>query len=162
VVNAAIHRHDGNGCRAALVSLGASPDGRVRYAHAGCEMVAGNCEGGTRLYVDALAKDGLPSQGATIVADLYCPVGDEPATRLRRLVTQTTQSQFVCEAYVAPARAAGRAATPGDRRVVGTVLANIARCLSRDNRCDAARAILDEAKAFIPALGTSELARACH
>jgi hypothetical protein len=162
VVDTTIKRHDGKGCRAALVPLRGSMDGRVRYARAGCEMVAGNCDGGTRLYVDALAADGLPAQGAAIVADLYCPVGDEPKTRLRRLVIQTGQRQFVCEAYVAPARAAGRAAAEGDRRVVGTILANIARCMSEDNHCDAARAILDEAKVFVPGLGTSELARACH
>jgi len=161
-VEAAVKRHDGKACRGALASIGVSTDRRVRYAHAACEMVAGNCEGGTRLYVDALAKDGLLGQGATIIADQYCPAGDEPKTRLRRLAVQTTSGHFDCEAYVAPARAAGRAAADGERMVVGTILANIARCMSSENHCDAARAMLDEAKAFIPGVGTSELTSACR
>jgi hypothetical protein len=157
-----VKRHDGKGCRSALASIGTPSDRRARYAHAVCEMVAGNCDGGTRLYVDALAKDGLPGQGASVIADEYCAPGDEPKTRLRRLVAQTTRGWFVCEAYVAPARAAGRAAAEGDRIVVGTILANIAKCMSEENRCDAARAMLDEAKAFIPGIGTSELTSACR
>jgi hypothetical protein len=163
-VDAAIKRHDGPACRAALRALVAPPnDIRVPYAHALCAMVAGDCAGGIREVKAVLAREGTPEAAADVIADEYCPPGNDPDTRLRRLVKQTQHFKYECAMYVAPARAASAAAqTDNDRRAAGSVLDQIAKCFSFRGQCDEARALLGEAQVMIPGLALNELAAACR
>jgi hypothetical protein len=163
-VDNAVRRHDGPGCRAALLKIPPSTNVRYLYSHAYCEMTAGNCDGGTRELEAALARQGAPATSAPILADQICPLGTDPAVRLRRLIAQTGRSaSFDCDYYLAPARAAATAAsTEADRHTAGTVLATLARCFSIRGRCDDARAALHDAQRMIPTLDEFELAAACR
>ncbi len=169
MVHAAIKRRDGKACRAALAKLTAPPpsDFRVASAHAVCEMVAGNCEGGTREQRALNVREGTPPDSAEIIADLYCPVdgSSDPQVRLRRLAKQIDlfATSFDCDDYLPHARAAAKVATTDlDRRIVGGVLRDIAFCYSRREDCTTARKILDEAKVFIPGFRLNELTAACR
>ncbi len=163
-VSAAIKRRDGKGCRAALASLASPPasDFRVASLHAVCEMVAGNCTGGLKEQQALNARDGTPVDSAKIIVELYCPVsqGNDPSERLHRLAKQLSMfTDFDCDQYIASARELAKAAqTDQDRRIAGSVLAQIATCYSHHDKCDVARKVLGEAQVFIPALATNELA----
>ena len=164
-ISAAIRRHDGKACRAGLAALQTPPpsDFRVANAHAVCSMVAGDCTGGMRELEAVYTRDGTPLTAVPVVADQYCPPGNDPKTRLRRLVAQTNQYRFDCDEYLAPARAAAQVAS-GDleQRVVATVLVAIAKCYSVRGQCDQARAILGEAQVFVPAFALNELSARCR
>jgi len=164
-ISAAIRRHDGKACRAGLAALQTPPpsDFRVANAHAVCSMVAGDCTGGMRELEAVYTRDGTPLTAVPVVADQYCPPGNDPKTRLRRLVAQTNQYRFDCDEYLAPARAAAQVAS-GDleQRVVASVLVAIAKCYSVRGQCDQARAILGEAQVFVPALALNELSARCR
>ena len=69
-VHAAIKRRDGKACRAALAALSSPPpsDFRVASAHAVCEMIAGNCEGGIREQRALYVREGTPPDSAEIIA----------------------------------------------------------------------------------------------
>jgi len=136
----------------------------VASLHATCEMVAGNCEGGLREKRALYARDGTPDSAADISADLYCPVGKEPVTRLRRLSRQISMSsRFDCEFYVTPTREAAAVATSDpDRHTVGVLLSTIATCFSHRGQCDTARKVLGEAQVFIPKLALNELNAQCR
>ena len=169
MVHAAIKRHDGKACRAALAKLTAPPpsDFRVSSAHAVCEMIAGNCEGGTREQRALYVREGTPPDSAEIIADLYCPVNasTDPQVRLRRLAKQIDlfATSFDCDEYLAHARAAAKIATTDrDKHIVGGVLRDIAFCYSHRDDCVTARKVLDEAKAFIPGFQLDELTAACR
>ncbi|MFN0250158.1 MAG: protein kinase domain-containing protein [Kofleriaceae bacterium] len=169
VVHAAIKRRDGRACRAALAKLTAPPpsDFRVASAHAICEMVAGNCEGGTREQRALYVREGTPPDSAEIIADLYCAVdaSPDPAVRLRRLAKQIDlfATSFDCDEYLPHARAAVKdVKTDRDRQVLGGVLRDIAFCYSKREDCATARAILDDAKVFIPGFARNELVAACR
>jgi serine/threonine protein kinase len=169
MVHAAIKRRDGKACRAALAKLTAPPpsDFRVASAHAICEMVAGNCEGGTREQRALYVREGTPPDSAEIIADLYCPVdvSPDPAVRLRRLAKQIDlfATSFDCDEYLPHARAAAKIVkTDREKQVLGGVLRDIAFCYSKREDCTTAQAILDEAKRFIPGFARNELAAACR
>jgi hypothetical protein len=169
MVHAAIKRRDGKGCRAALAKLTAPPptDFRVASAHAVCEMIAGNCEGGTREQRALYVREGSPPDSAEIIADLYCPVtaSADPAVRLRRLAKQISMfaTSFDCDEYLPHARAAAKVVkTDRDKHVVGGVLRDIAFCYSRRDDCAIAHTVLDEAKVFIPGFQRNELTAACR
>ena len=169
MVHAAIKRRDGKACRAALAALTTPPpsDFRVASAHAICEMIAGNCEGGTREQRALYVRDGTPPDSAEIIADLYCPVtaSTDPQVRLRRLAKQIDMfaTSFDCDEYLPHARAAAKIVkTDRDKRVVGAVLRDIAFCYSKRDDCTTALNVLDEAKVFIPGFKTNELPAACR
>ena len=164
-VSAAIQRYDGKGCRAALAALSApaANDIRVEQSAAICTMVAGDCEGGMRELAAAYAREGSSDKAVPFMADEYCPLTNDPETRLRRLGKRVNRFKFECSAYVTPARAAAKVAeSERDRRMVGSILAEIARCFSRRGQCDEARDLLGEAQVFIPALQLDELAAQCR
>ena len=164
-IGEAIRRHDGKGCRAGLAALQTPPpsDFRVANAHAVCSMVAGDCAGGMRELEAVYTRDGTPLTAVPVIADQYCPPGNDPQTRLRRLAAQTNQYRFDCDEYVASARAAAQVAR-GDleQRVVAGVLVSIAKCFSVRGQCDQARALLGEAQVFVPALALNELSARCR
>jgi|GEM_PF-2660026 len=169
MVHAAIKRRDGKACRAGLAALTSPPpsDFRVASAHAVCEMIAGNCDGGTREQRALYVREGSPPDSAEIIADLYCPVtaSADPQVRLRRLAKQIDlfATSFDCDEYLPHARAAAKIVkTDRDKRIVGGVLRDIAFCYSKREDCTTARTILDEAKAFIPGFQTNELTAACR
>jgi serine/threonine protein kinase len=169
MVHAAIKRRDGKACRAALASLTRPPpsDFRVASAHAVCEMIAGNCDGGTREQRALYVREGTPPDSAEIIADLYCPVNTskDPAVRLRRLAKQIDlfATSFDCDEYLPHARAAAKTVTSDrDKHVVGGVLRDIAFCYSKREDCTTAKKILDEAKVFIPGFRLDELTAACR
>ena len=165
-MQAAIKRRDGKACRAALAALTSPPptDFRVASAHAVCEMLAGNCEGGLREQRALYAREGTPVSSAELSADLYCPPGNDPEVRLRRISKQISLFRdFDCAYYLPHARAAARdASSDRDRQMVGSVLASIARCYSHRGDCATARKVLAEAQVFIPALALNELNAACR
>ncbi len=166
-VNRAITRHDGKGCRAALAKLATPPptDFRVASAHALCEMVAGNCEGGKREERALAVREGSNPDSVDITAELYCTVNDpDPAVRLRRLSRQLSMfTWFECSYYLPAARASGKVVgSDREKMQVGSALATIAKCYSDREDCTTARKVLTEAQAFIPALGLSELNAACR
>ena len=168
-VHAAIKRRDGKACRAALASLTTPPpsDFRVASAHAVCEMIAGNCEGGTREQRALYVREGTPPDSAEIIADLYCPLATttDPKVRLRRLAKQIDlfATTFDCDEYLPHARSAAKLVTTDhDKRVVGGVLRDIAFCYSKREDCTTARTILGEAKVFVAGLASNELAAACR
>ncbi|MBL9014892.1 MAG: protein kinase [Myxococcales bacterium] len=166
-VNRAISRRDGKACRAALAKLASPPptDFRVASAHALCEMVAGNCEGGLREQRALRVREGSNPDSAEISAELYCPVDvADPAVRLRRLSRQLSMfTWFECSYYLPAARASGKVvANDREKLQVGSALATIAKCYSDREDCTTARKVLTEAQAFIPALGVSELNAACR
>ena len=166
-VNRAISRRDGKACRAALAKLTSPPptDFRVASAHALCEMVAGNCEGGLREERALRVREGSNPDSAEISAELYCPVDvPDPAVRLRRLSRQLSMfSWFECSYYLPAARASGKVvANDREKMQVGSALATIAKCYSDREDCPTARKVLAEAQVFIPALGVSELNAACR
>ncbi|HEU0032303.1 MAG TPA: serine/threonine-protein kinase [Kofleriaceae bacterium] len=166
---AAIDRHDARSCRLALSTLPARlPDRRsddlLAQARAHCEMIAGNCDGGAKLFGDRFP---LPAAGLQVVVDSYCPPGNDPAVRLRRLSLQTLHrksDQLDCAYFVEPARAARRAiATEADKQRVAAVLATLARCFAEHARCPDARALAAEATAVDPRLDpVSELGPDCR
>jgi len=165
-VQRAIRRRDGNACRATLAALTTPPasDYRVASLRAVCEMVAGNCEGGTQLQRELYRRDGTPESSADIIADLYCPFTNDPAVRLRRLSKQISMSpKLDCDYFLGPARAAADAATTDkERHVVGSILSTIATCFSHRGDCDTAREVLAEAQVFIPQLALNELNAQCR
>ncbi|MCX5746147.1 MAG: serine/threonine-protein kinase [Proteobacteria bacterium] len=165
-VAAAIKRHDGKGCRAALAALSTPPasDVRVLNLHAICEMVAGNCAGGEQELRAVYTREGTPPDSAKFSVDLYCPPGDDPDTRLRRISKQISSSTyFDCAYFLEPTRASAKVASSArDRQIVGSLLAQIAACYSKRDRCDVARAVLAEAQVFIPALALNELKASCR
>ncbi len=166
-VQNAIKRHDGKACRAALAALTSPPptDFRVASLHAVCEMVAGNCDAGTKEQEALYTREGSPPSSAKYIADIYCPItGVAPDVRLRRLSKQMSMfSNFDCDYYLGPTREAAKvAASDSDRRTVGSLLAGIATCYSRRDKCDVAKKVLAEAQVFIPALQTNELTAACR
>lgn len=166
-VNRAIQRRDGKACRAALAKLADPPpsDFRVASAHATCEMVAGNCEGGKRETRALRIREGSNPDSVEISAELWCTVNDpDPAIRLRRLSKQLAMfTWFECSYYLPAARASGKVvANDRERMQVGSALATIAKCYSDHDDCAMARKVLGEAQGFIPALGVSELNAACR
>ena len=165
-IGAAVTRFDGKACRAQLAALTSPPatDYRVAHLHALCEMVAGNCAGGTSELEALFRRDGTPPGSAVYSADMYCPLTADPATRLRRLGRRIDSfSEFDCDAYLAPARAsAAVAATDRDRASVGHALLKIAVCFSHRGQCSTARTVLAEAQGFIPALALNELNAQCR
>ncbi len=166
-VSRAIQRRDGKACRAALAKLTDPPpsDFRVASAHAVCEMVAGNCEGGKREERALKLREGSNPDSVEITAELYCSVNDpDPAVRLRRLSRQLSMfSWFECSYYLPAARASGKVvANDRERMQVGSALSTIAKCYSDRGDCPTARSVLVEAQAFIPAVGLSELNAACR
>lgn len=139
-------------------------DQRATAIRAYCEMTAGNCDGGLRMYTDRFP---LPPAGAVVVADQYCPPGNEPVARVRRLLQQTgkrSPDRVDCAYYVEPARAARRAArNDADKVAVATVMTTLARCFSAHKQCDEAHALAGEANALNPQLDAeNELLAACH
>ncbi|MEO8706346.1 MAG: hypothetical protein ABI867_40325 [Kofleriaceae bacterium] len=166
LVAAAVDRHDGKACRAAVTRLPttfADPteEDRVVSARAICEMTAGNCDGGLRAFVDRFP---LPAAGAQVLADQYCPPGSDPVVRLRRLYLQTTRQrpdQLACAYYAPLARAARQSATAdADKRTLATVFTAVARCLASHGQCEEARGIAGEANTLDPRLdATAELGR---
>jgi hypothetical protein len=166
-VSRAIQRRDGKACRAALAQLASPPktDFRVASLHATCEMIAGNCAGGTQEQRALLVREGSPPGAADISADLYCPLTNDPVIRLRRLQKQISmfETSLDCDAYLPPLRASARLATTDrDRAIVGSLLATLAKCYSIHGDCATARGVLGEAQVFIPALALNELAAACR
>jgi serine/threonine protein kinase len=165
-VNKAVLAHDGKKCRALLAQITSPPptDYRVASLHAVCEMVAGNCEGGLREQIALNQRDGTPESSATIITDLYCPVGKEPALRLKRLSRQLSMFRdFDCDFYLPPTREAAAVTTSDvDRHTVGVLLATIATCYSHRGNCETALKVLGEAQVFIPKLGVSELNAQCR
>jgi serine/threonine protein kinase len=169
VASAAIERHDARSCRAVLATLPAklldpAEDLRAAQIRAQCEMIAGNCDGGVRMLTDRVP---MPAAGAAAIADLYCPPGDEPVARLRRLSVQTTRrsvNRVDCAYYVAPARAA-RLAAHGDidKVSVATVMTTLATCFSARKQCDEAHALAAEANELNPRIDAdNELLPACR
>ena len=166
-VSRAIQRRDGKACRAALAKLTDPPpsDFRVASAHAVCEMVAGNCEGGKREERALKVREGSNPDSVEITAELYCSVNDpDPAVRLRRLMRQLSMfSWFECSYYLPAARASGKVvANDRERMQIGSALTTIAKCYSDRGDCTTARSVLGEAQTFIPAVGLSELNAACR
>ncbi len=166
-VNRAVSRRDGKACRAALAKLVDPPpsDFRVASAHAVCEMVAGNCEGGKREERALRIREGSNPDSVDMTTDLYCSVNDpDPAIRLRRLSRQLSLfTSFECSFYLPAARASGKVvANDRERMQVGSALATIAKCYSDHGDCPTAHKVLGEAQGFIPALGVSELNAACR
>jgi serine/threonine protein kinase len=166
-VQAAVQRRDGKACRAALAQLTSPPptDFRVASAHAVCEMVAGNCEGGLREQRALLAREGSPIDSAEITADLYCPVTNDPVVRLRRLGRQisTFARGMDCNMYLPHVRASAKAASSEqDKSLVGSLLREVAFCFSVREDCKTARIVLAEAQVFNPALQLNELTAACR
>jgi serine/threonine-protein kinase len=164
-VNEAVKRRDGKKCRALLAAV---PDAPTSYpylsAKAVCEMLAGNCEGGIKIQKELYKRDGTPEESANIVANIWCPPGDDPAVRLKRISTQMSMfSKFDCAYYLKHTRkAVADATTDGDKHTVGVLLAQIATCFSHKGDCDQARSVLAEAQVFIPKLGLSELNAKCR
>jgi hypothetical protein len=166
-VHAAIMRHDGKGCRRLLAAITTPPptDYKIATLHATCEMVAGNCEGGTKEQEALYVRDGTPPTSAKFIADIWCPVtGVADDVRLRRLAKQMSMfSNFDCDYYIGPTRAAAKVATTdADKHTVGALLAGIATCYSRRDKCDVAKRVLAEAQVFIPALALNELKSSCR
>ncbi|MDB4961552.1 MAG: hypothetical protein JWP01_1551 [Myxococcales bacterium] len=166
-VHKAVLAHDGKKCRALLSQITTPPptDFRVASMHAVCEMIAGNCEGGLREQIALNQRDGTPESSASIITDLYCPVGKEPVTRLKRLARQISMFtvNLDCDFYLPPTRdAAAAASTDKDRHTVGVLLATIATCYSHRGSCDKAKKVLGEAQVFIPKLDLSELNAQCR
>ena len=166
-VHKAIQRHDGKKCRKLLDAITSPPptDFRVASMHAVCEMVAGNCEGGLREQRALYAREGTPESSADIIAELYCPVGKDPAIRLRRLSRQISMSgpSLDCDFFLAPTRdSAAAASTDADRHTVGVLLSTLATCFSHRGDCDTARKVLGEAQVFIPKLALNELNSRCR
>jgi len=165
--NRAVQRRDGKACRAALAKLVTPPptDFRVASAHAVCEMVAGDCEGGKRESRALAIREGGSPSSVDTTADLYCSVNDpDPAVRLRRLTQQLSLfTWFECSYYLPAARASGKVvANDRERMAVGSALARIAKCYSDHDDCPTGLKVLGEAQAFIPKLGVSELNAACR
>jgi hypothetical protein len=133
-VDAAVARRDGPGCLAAVDALG--DYARANEARAVCRMIAGECDAATRTLAATLGD-----AGAHAYADQYCPPGDDPSTRLRRLAAQTQhRTRFDCDHYLPIARAAARdARTDADRLAASNILATIAKCFGTSGRCDTAR-----------------------
>ncbi len=165
-ITAMINRRDGKACRAALASLSSPPptDYRVGTLRAVCEMVAGNCAGGTDMQRELYRRDGTPESSAEIIADMYCEIGNDPATRLRRLNSQLGMSlPNDCDRFVSATREVGAAArTDEERRVAGAFLNELARCYSVRGDCARARSMLDEARVFVPGLELNELSARCR
>ncbi len=164
-VNEAVKRRDGKKCRALLAAV---PDAPTSYpylsAKAVCEMIAGNCEGGIKIQKELYKRDGTPEESANIVANIWCPPGDDPAVRLKRISTQMSMfSKFDCAYYLKHTRkAVADATTDRDKHTVGVLLAQIATCFSHKGDCDQAKSVLTEAQVFIPKLGLSELNAQCR
>jgi hypothetical protein len=133
-----------------------------------CEMMAGDCAGGTARLSRAYAAQGQLVQPAPFV-DQYCPIEGPLETRLARLRTQVSAHTMGpamdpawCDALVAPAKQAGREATAGPQRgIAAWALQQLAKCAGAAGRCDEARALwslsnqVDEAgKHQKPDLGT--------
>lgn len=166
-VNLAIQRRDGKACRAGLAKLADPPpsDFRVASAHATCEMVAGNCDGGKRETRALRIREGSSPDSVEMSAELWCTVNDpDPAIRLRRLSRQLALfTWFECSYYLPAARASAKVvANAQERMQVGSALTTIAKCYSDREDCTTARKVLGEAQVLIPALGVSELNAACR
>jgi hypothetical protein len=138
-------------------------DQQAAQLRSACEMVAGNCTGGVRMLRDRFP---IAPAGAAVIADQYCPPGDEPVLRLHRLVQQTTHinvGMLDCAYYVEPARAARRSArNDEDKLQVATVMTTLARCFSEHRACGEAHALAAEANALAPRLDAeAELSADC-
>jgi hypothetical protein len=129
-----------------ISDIGTAPDGRMFVVMELCK------------------RDGTPEESANIVANIWCPPGDDPAVRLKRISTQMSMfSKFDCAYYLKHTRkAAADATSDGDKHTVGALLAQIATCFSHKGDCDQARSVLAEAQVFIPKLGPSELNAQCR
>jgi serine/threonine protein kinase len=115
---------------------------------ASCEMMAGDCAGGTARLTRAQAAQGLAPQ-PEIFVEQYCPIEGNLETRLARLRSQvgahtmgSAMNLAWCEALVPHARkAAGEASTGPQRGTTSYVLHQLAKCLGSVARCDEARAL---------------------
>ncbi len=167
-VTAAIDHHDGKRCRAALARLSDPPPTSERYRslHAICEMIAGNCAGGTAEQRVIDAKHHMGPESTAVTANLYCPPDSDPALKLKRLGMQiSTRTHFDCTYYYKLTHTAGASASSEqDRRTIGSLLASIAKCYSTTDPPDCARArtVLAEAQTYIPALDEYELGMGCR
>lgn len=113
-----------------------------------CDMMSGDCAGGTARLDRAQVAQGLSPQGATL-ADQFCPIEGPLETRVARLraqigafATGAAIAPAWCEALLAPAKKAAAEVTSGPHRgILGWGLQALARCVGGIGRCDDARAL---------------------
>jgi len=147
-----VRQHDGRACKRLYATLPAGIHPSMKYAiesfGAYCDMLAGDCAGGTARLVQAQAAQGMNPQPANYV-EQYCPIEGPLETRLQRLRTQLAAHTMGmamdvawCDALLPHAkRAAGEVSTGPERGLASFALHQLAKCLGFTGRCDEARAL---------------------
>ena len=147
-----IRHHDARGCRKLVAGLPSNIPPSARFSveifAAFCDMMAGDCAGGTARLGRAHAAQGQVLQPA-MYTDQYCPIEGDLETRVTRLRSQVSAHTMGpamdlawCDALIPPTRkAAGEASTGPQRGVVGFALLQLAKCVGGAGRCDEARGL---------------------
>jgi hypothetical protein len=151
-IQKALQQRDTRACKQLVAGLPADIHQSMRFAvetlAAYCEMMAGNCAGGSARLDRAQVAQGLAAQG-TMLADQFCPVEGPLETRVARLraqigayATGAAIAPAWCDALLLPAKKAAAEATSGPHRaILGWGLQQLARCIGGTGRCDDARAL---------------------
>jgi hypothetical protein len=146
-----IRRRDAAACKRLIAELPANIHPASRFGvdmlSAHCEMMSGDCAGGTARLVRAHEAEARPVM-PDLHADQYCPIEGPLEKRLARLRTQVSANTMGgmnlpwCDALVAPAKKlAGEVTTGPQRGTTAWALQQLAKCVGSAGRCDDARAL---------------------
>lgn len=149
-VQVALHRRDIASCKRLVAGLPKDYHPIMRFGIeslvACCDMISGDCAGGTARLARAYAAEGLAIQD-NIYANLYCAIEGNLKTRLSRVMAQTslyTQDHVMdivrCDELIPHARkVAAEVTTRADKLQAAFAVKQLAGCFAHHRRCDDAR-----------------------
>ena len=157
----AVDNHDASTCFAAVSALHntGTPqiDASIKSMRAECLMIAGKCDDGFAMSMQASEELGMASYAQGTAEGLvraYCTIAGSLDERLSRLQAQGVvhvDHAAWCATLVAPARAAASEAnTPVLQARAALVLREVAKCRSYSGHCDEANELLARAEQLSP------------